>query len=461
MMKKLATKIDFRELRAFLLVFALACGLCACEKKFLEEKPDKKLVVPQTIGDAQALMDNDILYTYTPYLGEISSGDFYVEYARWTALPVIDRNAYIWARDIYETNQTNEWSYMYRKIYYANTALETIDKIQPSVAQSGAYNNVRGNALFYRAWSLFSLAQIFCKTYDPSSSERDPGLPIRLETDLNIKTVRSTVSQTYHAIIVDLKSAVPLLPDLPLVKTRASKSAAFGLLAKTYLVIGDYANAKLYSDSCLAISAELMDFNTLNASSSFPVPQYNKEVIFHQQMQNSSIFLSSRLIVDNDLFVSYAGDDLRKTVYYFQNAGKNTYKGSYNGSSACFGGIAGDEVYLIRAEANARLNNVQDALKDLNKLLINRYKRGTFQDLDISDPELLLKRVLLERRKELVYRGIRWSDLRRLNLDPRFAVTLTRVLNGENYSLAPNSARYVFPIPPDVIALSGIEQNER
>jgi hypothetical protein len=460
-MKKMASKIDFKELFISFILGIAVLGLGSCEKRFLDEKPDKKLVVPQTVSDAQALLDNDILYNYTPYLGEIASGDFSVEYVRWTALPVIDRNAYIWARDIYEANQTNEWSFMYRKIYYANTALETIGKIVPSGGDLVAYNNVKGNGLFYRAWSLYSLAQMFCRTYDPTSSDVDLGLPIRLETDLNVKTVRATVSQTYQAILSDLKTAVPLLPGVPLVKTRASKSSAFGLLAKTCLVMGDYAGAKRYADSCLFINGELLDFNTLNASSSFPVPLYNKEVIFHQQMQNSSIFLSSRLVVDNDLHASYEAEDLRKVIYYFQNAGKNTYKGSYNGSSACFGGIAADEVYLIRAEANVRLGDVQDALKDLNKLLFNRYKKGAFQDLVVVDAEVLLKRVLLERRKELVYRGIRWSDLRRLNLDPRFAVTLTRNLNGEVYILAPNSPRYVFPIPADVISLSGIGQNER
>ena len=59
-------------------------------------------------------------------------------------------------------------------------------------------------------------------------------------------------------------------------------------------------------------------------------------------------------------------------------------------------------------------------------------------------------------------RGLRWTDLRRLNRDPRYAVTLTRSINGTTYMLPPNDARYVYPIPDAVIAANpGMEQNVR
>jgi hypothetical protein len=72
-----------------------------------------------------------------------------------------------------------------------------------------------------------------------------------------------------------------------------------------------------------------------------------------------------------------------------------------------------------------------------------------------------LKIILEERRKELVTRGLRWSDLRRLNMDPRFQVTLERTYNGEIYQLLPDDKRYTFPIPQDEIDRSGLEQNDR
>jgi len=51
--------------------------------------------------------------------------------------------------------------------------------------------------------------------------------------------------------------------------------------------------------------------------------------------------------------------------------------------------------------------------------------------------------------------------LRRLNLDIQRAITLKRNLNGVLYTLPPNDARYVLPVPDLVIQLSGIQQNPR
>jgi hypothetical protein len=69
--------------------------------------------------------------------------------------------------------------------------------------------------------------------------------------------------------------------------------------------------------------------------------------------------------------------------------------------------------------------------------------------------------ILEERRRELIGRGLRWTDLRRINQETDYAVTLEKSLNGESYILEPNSVRYTYPIPDDEIILSGIRQNER
>ncbi|MBN8856731.1 MAG: RagB/SusD family nutrient uptake outer membrane protein, partial [Sphingobacteriales bacterium] len=72
-----------------------------------------------------------------------------------------------------------------------------------------------------------------------------------------------------------------------------------------------------------------------------------------------------------------------------------------------------------------------------------------------------LDTILVERRKELPFRGVRWTDLRRLNLEGR-TITLTRVLNGTTYQLPPNSKLYTLPIPPDVIIFNpNMKQNPR
>ena len=66
--------------------------------------------------------------------------------------------------------------------------------------------------------------------------------------------------------------------------------------------------------------------------------------------------------------------------------------------------------------------------------------------------------VLLERRKELTLRGLRLSDIKRLNKEGR-GITLTRIVNGVAYTLPANSARFANPIPENIIEISGMEQN--
>jgi hypothetical protein len=124
--------------------------------------------------------------------------------------------------------------------------------------------------------------------------------------------------------------------------------------------------------------------------------------------------------------------------------------------------LATDEIYLIRGECYARAGNKDAALTDLNTLMIKRWKNnGTWVPFTATDANDALGKILTERRKELCFRGTRWSDLRRSNKEAQFAITLTRVVNLQTYTLPPNDQRYVLPLPPDVIRLTGMPQNPR
>ncbi|RZL37602.1 MAG: RagB/SusD family nutrient uptake outer membrane protein [Pedobacter sp.] len=204
---------------------------------------------------------------------------------------------------------------------------------------------------------------------------------------------------------------------------------------------------------------DLIDFNTLTPSAIQPLAQFNTEVLMASRMVNLPIVAQSRAKVLPELYASYEINDLRKTVYFRDNGnGSYAFKGSYDGTTLYFSGIATDEVYLTRAECNARLGNGDLALKDLNDLLRKRYKTGTYIDLTQRDPALLLQVIIQERRKELLFRGLRWADIKRYNRDGA-GISLTRTVAGKTYTLEANSARFAIPIPEDIIVLSGIPQN--
>jgi hypothetical protein len=117
---------------------------------------------------------------------------------------------------------------------------------------------------------------------------------------------------------------------------------------------------------------------------------------------------------------------------------------------------------LINAESNARLGNLPASMDMLNKLLSKRYITGSFTPLDAASTDEAIDTIISERRKELPFTGnLRWQELRRLNTEPARSVTLTRLLNGTVYKLPPADNRYVYPIPPDEVKLSGLQQNPR
>src|SRR5690606_9101508 len=125
-----------------------------------------------------------------------------------------------------------------------------------------------------------------------------------------------------------------------------------------------------------------------------------------------------------------------------------------------FTGLAIDEVLLNKVECLVRRGQINDAAILMDKLLLNRYRKGTYIKTVFKDKESALQQVLIERRKELVWRCLRWDDIKRLNKEGA-SIVLKRNLGDKEYILEPNSPRYVFNIPQDEINRSGIVQNER
>lgn len=449
-------------MKPYYYIFLMSCCFISC-KKYLDAKPDKKLEIPDKISDVQALLDNEsIMNLNDPATEEISADNYYVTDSIWASIHSLSqRNMYIWSSDITLNDFPNHWSILYQIVGVANVALESIDKITPSANEQDAWNNVKGSALLYRAKAFLAVAGLWAKAYDTTTAETDLGIPLRLSSDYEIPTTRSTVEQTYERIIDDLKEAVPLLPPHPVHVMRPSRAAAFGLLARTYLIMSMYDSAENYAEKCLSISSGLLDYNTLDTNSSSPVPQFNAEVIMHSRIPVPGIFYN-RAKIDSDLYKSYSTNDLRKKIFFSDN-GDSTYwfKGSYDQSIALFDGVATDEIYLIKAECLAREGNTQGAMETLNTLLVKRWKQGTFIPFSASNIQSALEIILTERRKELIFRDLRWTDLKRLNKEPVFQQTIQRKLNGVEYKLEPGDNRYALPIPQSVISISGIQQNPR
>ncbi|SDF80415.1 SusD family protein [Mucilaginibacter pineti] len=452
-----------------LLLLILCMILFSCQKDFLDKKPDKSLLVPTTLKDFQALLDNTTIMNASPSLNMIASDEFYTTGDALNSLGAIyEENAYLWTKDDpYQGNRIVDWELPYQQVFYANVVLEGLRKIPADTYSQSQWNQIKGSALFFRSFAFYNLAQEFAKPYIGSSASTDLGIPLRLTSEVNAKSVRATIQTTYDQIIADLNLAQSLLPLSANIKSRPSQMAVQALLSRIYLSMGDYVNAKKMADTYLSSNNKLIDYNTLTASgiNPFPpaIPSGNDEVVFYSALIPINFEYSSLTIVDSVLYRSFSTNDLRKSLLFLDNGGGIiNFIGDYTGLAYYnFGGLATDEVYLNRAECFARNNDGTSALKDLNLLLQNRYKKNAYTPISSTDMNVILSAILNERKKELIARGTRWGDLRRLNQDSKYAITLKRIIYNQTYTLPPNDNRYVFPIPDNEITGSGIQQNPR
>lgn len=465
-MKKISISFNTYISFTVLLVFFIITS-CTKQQEWLEEKVNLNSVVPEKIADFQALLDNNNVFQTHGIMGVFGNGQFTLLDAQFDAIfSAHIRNAYIWNKTIYEGAAFADWDKQYQIIAISNICLEGIAKIKSTSSNKEALNLVKGIALHNRGLAYFNLLQLFAKTYDENSANTDLGVPIRLSSDVNEKPGRSSIKACYDQIISDLNEAIKVLPNETGHLIRPNKTAAKGLLARVYLVNENWQLANQMASEAINQYGILIDFNTLSTTSNIPFPTLqnkNLEVINYREMNASSNYSSNSSIMDSLLYSSYDNNDLRKTIFFRLFANKPIFKGFYTGNASTpFGGLATNELYLIKAEALARIGNTQEALQTLNTLLEKRWRRGTFRSITANTPDEALRIVIAERRKEIPFTGnLTWSDLKRLNKDPRFARTLKRTIKNVVYELPPNSSRYVLPIPDAEIKLTGIPQNER
>lgn len=442
---------------------------CTKEDNFLNTKPDQALTVPSTLDDYQALLNYEDLFNgyYDPAFGEMSSDEIYVPSDVWERSEAYDRNVYIFANDAYAGSSLtlgSDWMGQYQRIYYANTVLDGLSKIKTNTKNQSKYNQIKGTALFFRAWAYYCLVQTFTLPYDKKTANTDLGIVLRLTPDINAKIKRSSVQQSYDQIFKDLKDALQLLPEKSNIVTQPDKVATLAFLARINLAINNYQDAFKYSDECLSKYNVLSDYNTLTPTLATINTSYLPEDLFHASMANYNIILFSSARMDTALYALYDKNDLRKTIFFSPSADKTylRFRGTYDTYwHNKYTGLATDEMYLIRAECYARDGQTQKSMNDLNTLLAKRYKEGTFIPKTANTPDDALNLVLLERRKELFFRGLRWTDLRRLNSDPRFATTVTHIVNGQKYILEPGSLKYASTIPQLELKLNDVQQNPR
>lgn len=327
------------------------------------------------------------------------------------------------------------WSDFFTKIYTVNIALERLaasDKLTTTVQRQ-----LMGEAKFLRAFFYFYLVNLY----------GDVPLMVTSDYRINSNLPRTPKAQVYEQMIRDLKEAQELLNasyvgadarSFTAERTRPVKWAAASLLARVYLYTGDWKNAEEQASTVINNKAL---YDTVSLNNVFL--KNSKEAIWQWQPVNTGwntedarVFIlppsgptsslsdeGNPVFVSNDLLTAFETGDKRRAnwlenVVVSSGTGNVTYYFPYKYKSATLNSPVTEyvmalrlaEQYLIRAEARAQQNNLNNAKDDLNLI---RSRAGLAAILS-SDKETVLPAILHERQIELFSEwGHRWLDLKR------------------------------------------------
>lgn len=357
------------------------------------------------------------------------------------------------------------WLALYNTIATANAIIHKVPNINDPNFTDDEKNHIVGQALAIRALAHFDLLRMFGEHWDNASSN---GIPVVTEIQKATDVVsRSTVSETYDAIIADLDEAYSKIDADDRSQSFINPIAVMALRARVRLYMQDFGNAVDDAENVIDDgSFYVLDGNTFHEIyTKKNSPESIFELSFDVQNRsgyNSITYSRPDALRTEVLFLAEEGmadffnqrmGDLRADLIDF-NPSNNSEDIIPDGRSQKYRGEATrdnsayiiriSEMYLILAEGYGLTQRGLDALNMV------RANRGLpiLTDVDFEgDDVAYLNAVLDERKAELNFEGHRMFDLARTG-------KTAEVLGIEDY-------RAIFPIPlREITATKGtISQN--
>lgn len=488
-----------KKIYNILALTTVAVGLSSCVNDWLDLTPSSGTPTSSAItnfNDAKTAMYGmyDGLQGNSTYTQYYAARMFYYGDVRGDDMQA--RTQGMRTSSCYEMRYTaddapNMWNVQYNVLRRANRLIEAVDKeaIMDAEANAAGLADIYNQAKVVRALVHFDLVKVYGMpyTYDNGASM---GIPIVTEP-LGREALpgRDKVSEVYTQITTDLETAVNS-GALTVSKKAGGKQgyidvwAAKALLCRVYLymnknqealdmakdiitnspyklwTIGQYAEAWDKQDPN---HAQEMIFEIINNGSDDWADREGIGYLLNEQGYADAICTESFVTmlksdpndVRNDVVLPVMYDEDLADVYGENPIFINKFPmgASDDMRLANLPILRLSEVYLNAAEAAAKLGGTSksEGITLLNKLLENR--TTTVEEIvpaTISDVDFL-KRVLLERRKELVGEGQRFFDAMRNN---EKVVRYTTDNQGWHYSLTQESISFdrtytkaLLPIP--------------
>lgn len=128
------------------------------------------------------------------------------------------------------------------------------------------------------------------------------------------------------------------------------------------------------------------------------------------------------------------------------------------------GGLTTCEVYLIKAECQARLaqnNDYSEAMNTLNAVRITRIRPEVYRPAEASTLEEALSQIRRTKDNELIFSIVPFADARRYNQEGTYARTLTKTYEEKEYTLSPTSHLWTMPFPAGHSIIPETEQSNK
>ena len=479
--------------------------LGSCKKSFLDKEPDNRTEINTVEKVAQ------LLGTAYPHYGYLAMAEMYSDNACDKGPNVANTHTSTPYPEMYNWEEVSDngnntpiqyWNGVYEGIAAANQALESIEQYKLGAAA----NPYKGEALLARAYGHFMLVTFFAKAYVPGGPNDSPGIPYVLEPETVAikKYTRGTVASVYKQIEKDIEDGLPLLTggtwDVP--AYHFTPAAAHAFATRFYLFKGEW--QKVIDHANQVFPGGDFTGNIRNVATETPALSadeyqqwYNKgdkkfNLLLHETYsvyQRSSSYGRSRFGLGPTIYAGYytkaspAGAAFYNRAFISGTGNYLLYKFYeffyYTNVNAGTGYpyimlplLTSDEALMNRAEAYARLTQLDKAIADCNLVASSRISGYTQASYGVTtaksktyfnvtdDKQAILLTVLDFKRRAFMTEGMRWFDI----LRNRIAVNHDYLdANGDvTYKeLGPDDNRRMFQIPPAAQALSNLEPNPR
>jgi hypothetical protein len=340
------------------------------------------------------------------------------------------------------------WTEFYKTIYNANSVIEGIN----GSTTLSADKSVRwiAEAKFLRAYCYFYLTNIY----------GDVPLVLTSNVDQSALAPRTTQTEVYNQIVLDLTDAANNLPAdytkyTSSQRIRATKWAADALLARVNLYLGKWSEASTFATTVIDQTALYKMIQGLTSTNS-PFIADNTEAIWQipyfnttYSYEGAALFTTAGTYMLRKGNTMFETGDARKTNWTISvTASDGTtflaprkYKNAYVAAPVERSTVIRlAELYLIRAEARLKSNDITGAQQDINVIR----NRALLPSTTLTDPTQLADLIAVERQRELFSEsGHRWFDLKRSG-------TIDQVL-GATAGKTWTAADALFPIPETAI----------